>query len=593
MGNGITHLSVGTSLTQAEYESTDAHVGGTGRTATYVIAASDAPAHVKAQADYVCDGTADNVEIQAAIDAIEVQTLKSGEIKLVGHKFVITAPVTITYRIWLHGEGSGAANGGINDNYGATILEAAAGYNNDYILFADSGSADNVYGSRISDLRIQQATTGALANNNGINLGASDHVNGVFIDHVSIAGLGNRGITTSAAGEISISECRFASCRGAAINLYADSQINNVIISNCGASDNYSVYFGGATTRANGIYVYTSTYAGIKADGGTLVNFAVDGTTGCGLWITSATMISNGIITDWGTNTGLTAEERSGIYFTAGADTSKANNVKFGGGSTGLYAVTIKTANQIGLANLAIDGVRNHGIVLEGAWYASIIGCSFNAIGQATANTYDSIYMGTDGANYEFQTVIMGNNFHNGRYSINTVHANTQESIITNNEFVDYGTKAVNNLSSTNLVRNNIRYIAPGEVRSVAGSLTAGVANAIAFAWHNPEAQDILIKKVVIEVTTPGGTALSVLQVGIADDATGTNLGTEFFPAAGIDLNSAAIRDSWNATDTGVQTKYVLCQDSASATDGWIVGKILTQNASSLVGSYYVEYSGR
>lgn len=39
------------------------------RTATYVVAASNAPAHVKAQADYVCDGVADNVEIQAAIDA--------------------------------------------------------------------------------------------------------------------------------------------------------------------------------------------------------------------------------------------------------------------------------------------------------------------------------------------------------------------------------------------------------------------------------------------------------------------------------------------------------------------------------------------
>jgi len=38
----------------------------TGRTATYVIAASDAPANVKAQADVVCDGVADDVQIQAA-----------------------------------------------------------------------------------------------------------------------------------------------------------------------------------------------------------------------------------------------------------------------------------------------------------------------------------------------------------------------------------------------------------------------------------------------------------------------------------------------------------------------------------------------
>ncbi len=47
------------------------------RTATYVVAASDAPAHVKAQADYVCDGTDDDVQIQAAIGTGDVDILLS------------------------------------------------------------------------------------------------------------------------------------------------------------------------------------------------------------------------------------------------------------------------------------------------------------------------------------------------------------------------------------------------------------------------------------------------------------------------------------------------------------------------------------
>lgn len=42
----------------------------TGRTATYVVAASNAPDHVKQQADYVCNGTNDEVEINAAIEAV-------------------------------------------------------------------------------------------------------------------------------------------------------------------------------------------------------------------------------------------------------------------------------------------------------------------------------------------------------------------------------------------------------------------------------------------------------------------------------------------------------------------------------------------
>jgi hypothetical protein len=118
------------------------------------------------------------------------------------------------------------------------------------------------------------------------------------------------------------------------------------------------------------------------------------------------------------------------------------------------------------------------------------------------------------------------------------------------------------------------------------GTLTAGNANAIAFAAINPAGAVRFATKVVIDVTTPGGTAGSLLQVGLADAADGTNIGTEFFPAAGLDLNTAAINDSWNTTDTGVQVKFVVW--AASGADSYIVGKILTQNAASLAGKYYI-----
>ena len=138
---------------------------------------------------------------------------------------------------------------------------------------------------------------------------------------------------------------------------------------------------------------------------------------------------------------------------------------------------------------------------------------------------------------------------------------------------------------------NNEGWIKPGEFRNASGVLTSGNANAICFAWNNPEAQDILIKKVVIEVTTAGGTAGSHLDVGIADAAVGTNRGTEFFND--LSLNSILIDDSWVAGDNGTQTKWVFCQDLASATDDWIVGQILDADAASLVGKYYIEYVGR
>lgn len=137
----------------------------------------------------------------------------------------------------------------------------------------------------------------------------------------------------------------------------------------------------------------------------------------------------------------------------------------------------------------------------------------------------------------------------------------------------------------------NANYIAPGEIRTASGTLTAGAVNTIGFAWHNPELQDIFIKKVVIEVVTASTAVTTTLQVGIADDAVGTNLGSEFFTA--LLMHTVAVDDSYLAGDTGAQTKWVVCQDSVSAIDGWVVGKILLDSAEGGTYNYYIEYAGR
>lgn len=134
----------------------------------------------------------------------------------------------------------------------------------------------------------------------------------------------------------------------------------------------------------------------------------------------------------------------------------------------------------------------------------------------------------------------------------------------------------------------NKGYIGPLETKRVTGSLTAGGANDIAFAWHNTEGNDIRVAKVMIRVVTPSISAGSVLDVGIADDVNGTNLGTEFFND--LDLTATGNRDSWVTGDGGAQTEFVLCDDSFATTNGWVVGKILTAAAAALEGTYWIEY---
>ena len=94
--------------------STDNLDAPTGRTATYVIAASDAPAHVKAQAGVVCDGTADDVEINAA--------LVLGNTHLSEGTFTVASSIQVPSNTILSGEGQAS-----------TLIYAANGFTGEVI----------------------------------------------------------------------------------------------------------------------------------------------------------------------------------------------------------------------------------------------------------------------------------------------------------------------------------------------------------------------------------------------------------------------------------------------------------------------------
>jgi len=128
---------------------------------------------------------------------------------------------------------------------------------------------------------------------------------------------------------------------------------------------------------------------------------------------------------------------------------------------------------------------------------------------------------------------------------------------------------------------------APGlldRVKVASGDLTAGAANAFAFAWQNPEPGKILVKRVMVDVTTAGGTATAVIDVGSAASATthSDNL------INGADLNAVALYD--NIDDAGTNGKSKQKLDEKGGTTDYITGQILTEKADSLAGKYYIEY---
>lgn len=192
---------------------------------TVVVAASDSLN--KASADYICDGTDDDVEINAALNRIDVV---GGVCFLMEGAFKISSPIVLaTPGLELRGSGwHSVINAGTN-------CVASSGY----ILAGSSGVG--VKGIRIVDLTIRgNQTVYTSANNNGIWVDNAcqfriDHVrvmdckaNGIYIDEpeggpsddwqeVSVVWIGNSlmrsnggdGLYINGTGGITVTGCMF------------------------------------------------------------------------------------------------------------------------------------------------------------------------------------------------------------------------------------------------------------------------------------------------------------------------------------------------------------------------------------------------
>ena len=123
------------------------------------------------------------------------------------------------------------------------------------------------------------------------------------------------------------------------------------------------------------------------------------------------------------------------------------------------------------------------------------------------------------------------------------------------------------------------------DIKVVKVALAAGNANAYAFAWQNPESSKIIVHRVIVDRTTAGGTATSVIDIGVVANATSTAADL----IDGLDLNATGVAD--NISDGGTDGKARQKVDENGGSNDYITGKILTANAASLVGNVYIHYS--
>ena len=120
--------------------------------------------------------------------------------------------------------------------------------------------------------------------------------------------------------------------------------------------------------------------------------------------------------------------------------------------------------------------------------------------------------------------------------------------------------------------------------KHIVEALASGNTNAFAFAVQNPENVDCVVTNVIVDITTAGGTATSVLDVDVVDGATDT--GDDIID--GLDPNATGTSDRHaNAgSNGGAPVKW----DKKGGTNDHVTGKILVANVASLAGQVIIEY---
>ena len=130
------------------------------RATNYVVAANGAPAHVKAQADYVCDGTDDHIQFQAAIDALPAT---GGKVLFSEGTYNIESSITLDSYQTLAGMGKSSILTTTTADLDIITATGSSGSEKVGILLADfcvdgnAGSATNdigIYWNYVDDSKI-------------------------------------------------------------------------------------------------------------------------------------------------------------------------------------------------------------------------------------------------------------------------------------------------------------------------------------------------------------------------------------------------------------------------------------------------------
>lgn len=367
----------------------------------YTVAANNSPAELKARADYICDGTADESEINTA--------LALGNVVLVEGTYNIASSITVPDNTSLKGSGDG------------TILVVTTGIG----AITDNGTT----GIFISDLKI---TGNGTASQRGIYMTSvgsgtgTTAVTGCVIENVYITGTDLAGIELEQCANSIINNIRTTDIDFDGIVIDRSSRVT---VSNTTHNGNFA-----------GIYVTGATSTHV-----TIENNIIEGSLDIGIQVENATdcIISGNIV-------------RSSESFCL--DIQNCNRMVVNGNTLdrSVSQVVFNTSsvpNSVFSNNLITNG-QLEGFIISSCENSTVSGNTIYNNGLQTNNTYDAVSLFSD------DIIFTGNRIKRGtgnqhRYGLR-ITAPYNRNVIEGNNFYQAGaTGDISDLSSTTRKRDN------------------------------------------------------------------------------------------------------------------------------------------
>ncbi|MBU1067881.1 right-handed parallel beta-helix repeat-containing protein [Patescibacteria group bacterium] len=223
----------------------------TGRNATLVVAASDASDLSKAQADYICDGAADDVEIQAAIDALPAG---GGLIHLSEGNYLLSATITLDDYVILEGSGWN------------TIIKAKNAFGNIDCIATVSKTGVHVRNLQVDGNFANNPRAGSNDDQNGIHFNGCTHSSA---EYTYVHDMPDNGLATSSSStEISFDHNRVEDCHWKGIMVWEGKRCSvsnnhvkgtNIVVEYLSAEENIiigNVIENAGTASASGVAIW-------------------------------------------------------------------------------------------------------------------------------------------------------------------------------------------------------------------------------------------------------------------------------------------------------------------------------------------------